>query len=433
VTLERRHLNLVVFGQPEGWWDYRAQAPTSPGEVFPFIADFARHAERARIDAYFRADFLGFDPGNVSGDPSGLFEPLSVVAALAPVTERIGLVTTASTTFFEPFNVARQVASLHGISGGRAGWNAVTSFNGEGNFGGVPFGDPAERYARATEFIEVVLKLWRSWEPDALSFATDRPARLDPSRVTEIAHRGAHYSVAHALDVSRLVEDTPVVFQAGASDDGVRFASRYGEAVFVATPDIEHAHDYTGRLKSLAAGHGRHPDSIRVLPGVRTYIGDTEDAAYAEYREVYQDEAYFTSRRAWLRREAPFFDLEGLELDDVIPADRIPSREQLEASTRRISRGLLLRDLVLELEGRTLRDFLERIHGHGHLDVVGTPEQVAEVFAEWFASRASDGFTLHGGNSFTRLTDEVFPLLRAQGLLREEYEGTTLREHLGLG
>lgn len=428
----REYLNLVLFDRPSGWSDKQRAYGSSPGSAFARIVDFAQQAERAKIDAFFKADFLGFNKNNIINDPSLLGEPLAVSAALASVTERIGLVVTASTSFFEPYNVARQIATLHNVSGGRAGWNAVTSFNGEVNFGPATLLPPTERYARAAEFIDVVIKLWDSWAVDALSFTDGQAPVVDPTKIRDIEHVGEYYSVEQALDVSRLVEDLPVVFQAGASDDGIRFAARFGEAVFVATPDLPHARTYYDKIKELVVAGGRHPDSLRVLPGIRTYVADSEQDALDEYREVFSEPNFYADRLKFLNREAPFFDFDGLDLDDVIPAERIPSRETLATSNRRVSRGLLLHDLVTEVDDITLRQFLQRIRGSGHLDVIGTPEQVADVFVEWFTLRASDGFTLHGGNSFDRLTDEVIPLLRDKGLVRNDYEGHTLRENLGL-
>lgn len=429
---ERRRLSFVLFGQPDGWGDKRV--PVAPGAAGAFARHvaFARQAERATLDAYFKADFLGFDKDAIERDPSLIGEPLSIVSALATTTERLGLVTTASTSFFEPYNVARQVATLNAISGGRAGWNAVTSFNGEVNFGPSTLGSLPDRYERAHEFIDVVIRLWKSWDPDAVSFHDGARPTVDPSRIHEVRHAGKHFQVEQALDVSRLVPELPVVFQAGASDEGIRFAARHGEAVFVATTDIARGRAYSDRVKGLAAGYGRNPDSIRVLPGVRTYIGDTEATATEEYRSAYDDPAYYASRLRWISREAPAFDFDGLQLDEPIPAERIPSSEELARNPRRVSRGLLLLSILGELERPTLRTFLQRIHGHGHLDIVGTPEQVADTIGRWFAEGASDGFTLHGGNSFDRFTDEVIPLLRRRGIFREEYEGTTLRSHLGL-
>lgn len=432
MTPRREYLNLVLFDRPSGWTDKLPAYGSTPGAAFARIVDFAQQAERARLDAIFKADFLGFDKNNIINDPSLLGEPLAVTAALSAVTEKIGLVVTASTSFFEPYNVARQLATLHNVSGGRAGWNAVTSFNGEVNFGPSVLYDPAERYSRAAEFIEVVVKLWNSWQPDALTFTDGAAPTVNPALIHNIEHVGEYYSVAQALDVSRLVEDLPVVFQAGASEEGVRFAARFGEAVFVATPDLGHARSYYDSIKKLVVAGGRHPDSLRVLPGVRTFIADSEQDAWEEYREVFNEPGYYEARRKFVQREAPSLLLDDLDLDDVIPAERIPSRELMATNHRRVSRGLLLRDLVTEVDGVTVRQFLQRIRGSGHLDVVGTADQVAGVFAEWFTVRASDGFTLHGGNSFDRFTGEVIPLLQDKGLVRREYEGQTLRQNLGL-
>ena len=437
----RNHLNFVLFGEPTGWLDKRNNRGSSAQNSLKRHVEFAQQAERAKLDAYFKADFLGFDKHNIVSDPSLLTEPLAVTAALSAVTERLGLVVTASTTFFEPYNVARQIATLHNLSGGRAGWNAVTSFKGEVDFGtgaGVNhFGASSARYERAAEFVEVVVKLWDGWEPTALTYPERGDALVDVTRIHDTNHVGKHFSVQEPLDVSRLVEDLPVVFQAGASDDGIRFAARFGEAVFVATPDLEHARSYYDHIKSLVARNGRHPDSLRVLPGVRVHIADTEKRAHEEYLEVFQKESFYEQRRKFVKREAPYLNLDALDLDDVIPADQIPTKQQAEqfliANQRRISRGLLIHDILTAKKNTTVRQLFQRLKGSGHLDVIGTPDQVAGVLAEWFTVRASDGFTLHGGSSFDRFTEEVIPLLRKRGLVREEYEATTLRQNLGLG
>jgi FMN-dependent oxidoreductase (nitrilotriacetate monooxygenase family) len=428
----RKYLHLVPFFEPDLWNDLRAGREGVPRSAIARYTQFARAAEEAKLDALFKADFLGFNKFHIKHDPTMLTEPLAVASALSSVTEHIGLVVTASTSFFEPYNIARQIATLNYISGGRAGWNVVTSYNGEVNFGPATFGTPEERYARATEFVEVVLKLWEGWEPDAISYRPDGTVTVDPLRIHDTNHVGEHFSVEEALDVSRVVEDLPVIFQAGASEAGIRFAARFGEAIFVAAPDLAHAHEYYERVKGLVVENGRHPDSLRVLPGVRIYLGDTEEEAQEEYREIFHHESFYEERRKFVKREGPAIDLDGLDLDDVIPTERIPSRETMLAAQRRVSRGLLLHDILIGTPGITVRRFLQRLHGGGHLLGIGTPDQVASMLAEWFTTRASDGFTLQGGNSFARFAGEVVPLLQERGIVREDYEGQTLRANLGL-
>ena len=432
MTPQREYLALVPFAEPDLWYDLRSTGGETPNSGIARYVAYAQAAEAAKLDALFKADFLGFDKHHLRHDPSMLTEPLAVTAALASVTQRIGLVVTASTSFNLPYNVARQIATLHYVSGGRAGWNAVTSYLGEVDFGPVAFGTPTERYQKAAEFVEVVLKLWSGWDADALSYPLDRPPVVDVERIRDTDHVGEHFSVQHALDVSRVHEDLPVVFQAGASEDGVRFAARFGEAIFVATPDLAHARDYYDSVKKLVVANGRHPDSLRVFPGVRTFVADTEDEAREIYQDVFAKEGFYDERRKFVKREGPAIDLDGLELDDVVPPERIPSRETMLAHTRRISRGLLLHDILLANPGITVRRFLERLHGGGHLLAIGTPEQVADLFAEWFTNRACDGFTLSGGNSFARFTGEVVPLLQSKGVVHDDYRGTTLRANLGL-
>jgi len=277
-----------------------------------------------------------------------------------------------------------------------------------------------------------VLKLWEGWDPDAISYLPDGTATVDPLRIHDTNHVGEHFSVEEALDVSRVVEDLPVIFQAGASEAGISFAARFGEAIFVATPDLAYAHSYYEWVKGLVVDNGRHPDSLRVLPGVRIYLGDTEKDAQEAYREIFHHDSFYEERRKFVKREGPAIDLDGLDLDDVVPTERIPSRETMLAAQRRVSRGLLLHDILIGTPGITVRQFLQRLHGGGHLLGIGTPDRVASMLAEWFTTRASDGFTLQGGNSFARFTGEVVPLLQERGVVRAEYEGQTLRANLGL-
>jgi FMN-dependent oxidoreductase (nitrilotriacetate monooxygenase family) len=410
----RTHLALVPFAEPDLWSDQRADHGTTAGAGIARYVDFARRAEAAKLDALFKADFLGFDKHHIKHDPSMLTEPLALSAALAAVTHHIGLVVTASTSFFEPYNVARQIATLHYVSGGRAGWNAVTSYNGEVNFGPAVLASPAERYDRASEFVEVVLKLWDGWEPGAISYPADGPPVADPARIHDTDHVGRHFSVQQALDVSRVTDDFPVVFQAGASRDGIGLAARFGEAIFVATPDLAHARTYYDQVKRLVVEGGRHPDSLRVLPGIRIFIGDTEEEARAAYEDTFATEGFYEERRKFVRREAPAIDLDGLELDDVIPPERIPSRETMLAAQRRVSRGLIVHGFITGTPNITVRQLLRRLHGGGHLLAIGTPEQVAEVFGDYYDLGVSH-FLIRGFDPLIDAIDygrELIPLTR---------------------
>lgn len=387
-------------------------------------------AERAGFAAVFCADFLGVNRAALERAPLAPYEPITILSALAATTRRIGLVGTVSTQFTEPYNAARYLASLTQISRGRVGWNVVTSFNGERNFGSGKLPAPEERYERADEFVAVVSALWDSWKPGYLAGDAVARRQVDSARVVDIDHIGRHFHVEEALDIPLAPYEHPVLFQAGASDVGIDFAGAHAEAIFVATPTEDAARVYGERLDRAARRHGRSRSDIAVLPGVRVYIGETREEALEE-RNAPVTDADLVRHLAFLAYEHPDFGFAGLALDDRIAPERVPSVEAITASGRRHSRALLYRDLALR-PGVTLREFLLDVAlSFAHLDLVGTPATIADAIVRWYDSGLADGFTVLGGSSLERFADEVIPLVDARtGSDRSGSSSASLRDRL---
>ncbi|GAA4561505.1 LLM class flavin-dependent oxidoreductase [Micromonospora coerulea] len=424
------HLNafLMGVGHHEAAWRHPRTDPRRVGDVRHF-QELARIAERGTLDSVFLADGLAVGPA-VRHNIQAVFEPLTLLAALATVTEHIGLIATVSTTYNEPFNVARKFASLDHLSGGRAGWNIVTSAqSGEAaNFNLDEHPAHADRYRRAAEFVDVAIKLWDSWEDDALALDPASGVFADTDRVHEIAHTGAHFRVRGPLNTPRPPQGRPLLVQAGSSADGIAFAARYAEAVFTAQQTLADGQAFYAALKRATAAAGRDPDLVKVLPGIAPVIGGTEEEARALADEL---EALIVPEHALAQLSGMTgLDLTGLPLDGPLP--ELPDVSAVQSHQSRYQ-------LVVELacrENLTIRQLIGRLGGgRGHRVVAGTPEQIADQIELWFTQGAADGFNVmppllpYGLEAFV---DHVVPLLRERGLFRPEYTGRTLREHYGL-
>jgi FMN-dependent oxidoreductase (nitrilotriacetate monooxygenase family) len=425
------HLNAFIqgVGHHEAAWRHPETDPARLTDV-RYFQEVARVAERGALDSVFFADALSLTE-DVRYQPVRRPEPLTMLAAIAVATERIGLVATASTTYTEPYNLARQFASVDHISGGRAGWNIVTSSATAAarNFG---FGEqPAhhDRYVRADEFVDVVTKLWDSWEDDAI--VGDRAAGVyaDAGKVHAIEHEGPLLRVRGPLNVPRSPQGRPVLVQAGSSEAGRDFAARHAEAIFTAQQDLDEAVAFAADVRRRAAGPGRDPGTLRILPGLSPVIGDTEAAALARKREL--DELAVPEYGLLQLRRLAGVDLSGTPLDDPVPPGLLDG-DGVESSK---SRRALVADIVRR-ERPTVRGLLQRLAGaRGHRVVAGTPEQIADQIQTWFEAGAADGFNvmapyLPGG--LESFVDHVVPELRRRGLFRTAYTGSTLREHYGL-
>jgi FMN-dependent oxidoreductase (nitrilotriacetate monooxygenase family) len=427
------HLNLFFHsrGHHEASWRHAATSPLALTDI-GYYQDLARRAEAALFDSVFLADQLALGE-DVAQAARTWLEPITVLAALAVSTSRIGLIATASTTYTEPFNLARQFASIDHISNGRAAWNIVTSWlaTAARNFGGTGQVGHADRYARGEEFMAVVKALWDSWAADAI--VDDRAggiyARGD--RIRPINHRGDFYQVAGPLNMPRCPQGRPVLVQAGSSDTGRRFAARHAEAVFTAHVAKATAQEFYADLKRLAVAEGRNPEHVLILPGLSPMIAATEAEAQRLAREVNE----LTDPEVGRKRLSGRFgghDFSHLPLDRPLSPEDFPKPDTVQAARSRT-------EVILNLVRRdkpTLRQLLGYLAGaRGHYVTAGTPEQIADLIEDWFNDGAADGFNIMPPLlplQFDVFATEVMPILQRRGLFRTGYTGTTLREHYGL-
>ena len=397
-----------------------------------YYQDLAQRAEAALFNSIFFADQLALG-GDVAQAARTWLEPITVLAAIAVSTSRIGLIATASTTYTEPFNLARQFASIDHISNGRAAWNLVTSWlaTAARNFGGTGQVSHADRYARGEEFMTVVKALWDSWAEDAVidDGAGGQYTRAD--HIRPINHRGDFYQVAGPLNVPRCPQGRPVLVQAGSSDTGRRFAARHADAVFTAHVEKATAQEFYADLKALAAAEGRKPDQVLILPGLNAMIAATEAEAQRLAREV-DDLTDPEVGRKRLSNRFGGHDFSHLPLDRPLSPEDFPDPDTVEAARSRT-------EVILNLVRRdrlTLRQLLGYLAGaRGHFVAAGTPEQIADLIEDWFTSGAADGFNIMPPLLPLQLeifSTEVIPLLQRRGLFRTGYTGATLREHYGL-
>lgn len=428
---------LAAFLYPTGYhvaaWRH-PDVPADAGVNFAHQVELARIAEAAGFDFIFLADSAavrGTDMPALSRTAIryvAQFEPLTLLSAMAAATKRIGLVASATTTYNEPFHLARKLASLDHISGGRAGWNLVTSQNADEakNFGLDEHPDHAARYARAREFTDVVMKLWDSWEDDA--FVRDKGSGIyfDPEKLHVPEYTGEHFSVRGPLNVPRTPQGRPVLVQAGSSDAGKDLAAETAEVVFTAQHNLEDAQAFYADVKGRVAKSGRSPDDVRILAGVFPFVGRTQREAEELHDQLQQliDPVVGLSLLAGQLGEV---DLSGYPLDGPLP--------ELPASNAGRSRQKLLVDMARR-ENLTIRDLYMRVAGsRGHWQIIGSAEQISDELERWFREKGADGFIvmpplLPGGlEGFAEL---VIPELQRRELFRVDYEGSTLREHLGL-
>jgi FMN-dependent oxidoreductase (nitrilotriacetate monooxygenase family) len=427
------HLNLFIQsrGHHEASWRHPASSPLALSDI-GYYKDVAQRAEAGLFDSIFLADSLAMGE-TAESSASNWLEPITALAALAGATSRIGLIATASTSYTEPFNLARQFASLDHISNGRVGWNIVTSWLAAAgrNYSLENPISHADRYAIADEFVAVVKALWDSWADDAVldDRASGRYAR--PGRIRAINHKGAHYSVAGPLNMPRGPQGRPVLVQAGSSDTGRDFAARHAEAVFTAQMEKTAAQAFYADLKARVKAAGRATDQALILPGLSPVIADTEAGAQRLARELND----LTDPEVGRRRLSGRFgghDFSQLPLDKPLSPEDFPDPGTVEAAR---SRTEVIVDLVRR-EKPTLRQLLTSLAGaRGHFVTAGTPEQVADLMQDWFETGAADGFNLMPPVLPLMLdvfVAEVVPILQRRGLFRTAYEGSMLRDHYGL-
>ncbi|KAA9371123.1 LLM class flavin-dependent oxidoreductase [Ochrobactrum quorumnocens] len=425
MTKKQMHLGLFLQGaghHVSGWRHPDAEAGS---ENFDLLRRVAKEAEDAKFDMIFLADGL---TSGVDAHPSMVarFEPLTLLSALAMVTDKIGLAATASTTYGEPYHTARAFASIDHLSHGRAAWNIVTtSYARTANNFSKSHPEHDERYAVAEEFVDVVRGLWDSWDDDAFPKDKENGVYADPNKVHVLNHAGKYYSVQGPLNIPRSPQGHPVLIQAGSSGPGQDLAARIADIVFTAQQSLAEAQAFYASLKERVAKAGRDPDSVAVMPGFMPVIGDSFEDAAEKLKEL--------NRWTDIKSAMPLLEerighsLADYDLDGPLPD--LPISDQLR------SRAELLRDLARR-ENLTIRDLALRVAaGRGHHIVLGSPEQIADRMQEWFEGKAADGFNVMppyfpgGLEDFNR---QVVPILQERGLFRTEYTGSTLRDHLNI-
>jgi alkanesulfonate monooxygenase len=431
-------LKLGAFFNPTGHHVASWRHPCSQADAginFAHYVEITRTAERAKFDMVFLADNVGVREAHMdalcrSAQYIANFEPITLIAALAAVTERIGLVCTATTSYNDPFHIARKFASLDHISGGRVGWNLVTSGMAVEayNFGRDAHYGHAERYDRAREFAEVVVALWDSWDDDA--FIRDKASGLffDPAKLHRLNHVGKHFKVRGPLNIPRPPQGHPVIVQAGTSDDGMDVAARFAEVIFSANLTIESCQEYFREVKRRAVQKfGRNPDHLKVMPGLSCYVGRT--TAEAEEKYQYQNSLMHPIvAREILSTVLGGIDLSPYDFDGPLP-ENLPMTQGSQSHFKYVTELARTKNL-------TIRQIAEVVAGaRGKLVIKGTPQEIADFMEHWYCEEAADGFnimppTLPGG--LDDFVEMVIPELQRRGLFRTEYTGRTLREHLGL-
>lgn len=429
-----RRLRLGAFMRPvsihTGAWRYPGAFPDANFN-FAHYRRFAQTLERGRFDAIFLADHLA-----VLNMPMAAlmrsatvtsFEPLTLLSALSVVTQRLGLIATASTTYDEPYHIARKFASLDHLSGGRAGWNVVTTANPQAalNFGLQEHAEHGERFHRAREFFDVVTGLWDSWADDAFIRDVDAGIYFDPEKLHVLGHKGEHLSVRGPLNIARPIQGWPVIVQAGSSDAGRQLAAETAEVVFGSQNNLRDGQRFYADVKGRMEKAGRSRDHLKILPGAFVVVGETVAEARAKKARLdglVHPDSGIASLSVQLGHDASGFDLDG-------PLPEIP-----ETNASKSARQKLV-DLARR-ENMTVRQLAQYVGGsYGALEMIGTPAMIADEMEEWLVTEACDGFNvmfpyLPGG--LDDFVDRVVPDLQRRGLFRREYEGSTLRENLGL-
>ncbi len=425
--MRQLHFNLFIMGcgHHRAAWRHPASQVERLGDP-RYYEELAQLAEKGKLDAIFFAD--GQSTDNVSDGPRWFLEPLTLMSALARATERIGLISTVSSTFYTPFVAARMLCSLDHVSQGRMGWNVVTSmFDAEArNHGYKTMPDHTWRYARAEEFVDTALKLFDSWTDDALSL--DRQgAYAQVEKVRPIGHEGEHFLVDGPLTLPRSPQGQPVLFQAGASEHGRDLAARKAEAIYAVAYDLPSAQAYYRDMKRRVQATGRGVP-LPIMPGLVTYVGSTMEEARRKQREL--DE--LLPAQTSLRQLGSFIgqDCTGWELDAPVPS--LPPLESFKGPKGRYATVLR----IIQTEQPSVRELLGRLAaGGGHCTMVGTPESIADQIEHWWRNEGADGFNLMPPSlpdGVSDFVEQVIPVLQKRGLFRQEYTHSTLRGHLGL-
>lgn len=427
----RLHLN--AFMRPvsihTAWWRYPGSYPDANFNL-QHLASFAQTLERGCFDAFFMADHLAVlnMPINALKRSATVtsFDPITLLPALSMVTRHIGLIGTASTTFETPYLIARRFASLDHISGGRAGWNLVTTSNPDAalNFGMTDQMPHADRYRRGREFVDVVTGLWDSFADDA--FVRDQHSGIffDPEKMHVLNHVGEFFSVRGPLNIARPIQGRPVVVQAGASEAGRQLAAETAEMIFTVTPTRADGRAFRDDIRARMSAYGRDPDLMRILPAALVVVGDSVDDAHerrARLDALVNTESAMAALSIALGHDASTFDPDQ-------PLPEVPESNQSKSGRERTI-------ALARREHLTVRQLAQRLGGYGGLSLLGTPKTIADEMEDWLTGGACDGFTVmfpYLPEGLEDFVDKVVPELQRRGLMRRHYEGTTLRDHLGL-
>lgn len=431
--MKKKQLCLGAFMRPvsihTAAWRFPGGSPDANFNL-KTIVSLAQKLEAAKFDAFFMADHLAvlnmpMEALKRSATVTS-FDPLTLLPALAMVTERLGLIATASTTFESPYLIARRFASLDHISNGRAGWNIVTTSNPDAakNFGMDDQMPHAERYARAREFFDVVTGLWDSWADDAFVRDVKSGIYFDPDRLRVLNHEGKYLKVRGPLNIARPVQGWPLIVQAGASDAGRQLAAETAEMVFSSARNIPDAQEYFQDIKSRAVNAGRNPDHVKILPGALVIVGETESEA-REKRDLLDSLVHYDSGIASLSI-ALGHDASQFDPDSLLPD--VPETEASKSGQERVKR-------LAKAENLTVRQLAGRFGGYAGNAFVGTTQSIADEMEAWIDQEASDGFNImmpYLPAGLDDVCEKVVPELQRRGRFRTEYEGKTLRENLGV-
>lgn len=429
---QRRHMHLALVIGDAGFHQAAWRLPASRVEAIAGLALFqgiARRAERAVVDTLFVADVMGFDPESHASWPTNQLEPVSLLSALAAVTEHIGLVATLSTTYTPAYTLARQVLSLDHLSGGRAGVNVVTSRGGQHLYGLAELPSHTARYQRATETLQAARQLWDGWEPDAVLADRNSGRYGNPGKIHAVDFRGEQIQVRGALPSPRSAQGRPVVVQAGASEEGRELAARYADVVFTMQADADHAAEFYRDVKHRAALHGRDPQTLRVLQGVTPFCAETRQAALVQQQALAQLTDQEAARQR-LSRLLNQIDCSALALDQPLPPALQRQAELAAPSTAANELLALIR------EQASLGEVLQRlVSSRGHWTPVGSHDEIADQLQARFESGHTDGYVVLPadlGDSLDGVLEQVIPRLQDRDILRRQYRGRTLRDHLDL-
>lgn len=432
---EKKQMRLGAFfqtflGHHLAAWRY-PETKTEQVTSLSLYKEIAQISEQGKFDLLFLADILAHNEEDIAYTPQIRLEATSVMASLAAVTEKIGLVATLTTTFNHPFNVARKFATIDHLSAGRAAWNVVTTAHDHeaANFGLEQHIDHSLRYDQCEEFVDVTKKLWDSWEGDTLVLNRETGIFLDANKIQPIYHEGKFYKVRGPINIPRPPQGHPVIVTASASDKGRDFAAKNAEILFtIAPPTVAEGKLVYDDLKQRVAKYGRHPDQLKIMPGIVPFVAKTQKEAEEKYQH-FQELILPELGIGYLSRYVNH------DLTQYSPDDYLPKLETVEQVNGEKGRFKILTELA-EKENWTIKQLARHfVSTQGHLVVVGSGETVANKLSEWFLNGASDGFNVkfpYFPGGIQDFVDYTIPELQNRGLFRTEYEGNTLRENLGL-